>query len=66
MIPVVTQPLVWLQTTTDIYVGLNWRYELLIMGLYISVCEFDANLREMANIQTKMNLNLRIILIMLY
>ena len=32
----------------------------------ISVCEFDANLREMADIQTKMNLNHRIILIMLY
>ena len=36
------------------------------MGLYISVCEFGANLREMANIQTKVNVNLRILLIMLY
>lgn len=50
------------QTTNNIYAGISCRYRFLIKYLHLDICfmyEFGIGLKEMANMQTKVNLNHR-------
>lgn len=52
----------WHQTTNNIYGGISYRYRFLIKYLHLDICfmyEFGIGLREMANMQTEVNLNHR-------